>query len=191
MAAGDLSSVDLIDSCLRRIQLTEPQLHAFEFIDVEGARRRARSLAEEAARGETRGPLHRGLTRSSQGELVSAEDSGLRTETVAALRYAETIDEATVADATEMLPTTPILAPLHSEASGLNRVGISRSTGPLARYRGPMNWCNVATLTMPIGFTTTGMPIGAQIVGAEEDVVLALCETCQAATNHHTVAPPI
>ncbi len=53
-----LSPVDLVARCLRRIQATEPGLHAFIHVDGEGALAAARRREQEARRGEIRGPLH-------------------------------------------------------------------------------------------------------------------------------------
>src|SRR3989304_4292233 len=53
-----LSPVDLVARCLRRIQATEPGLHAFIHVDGEGALAAARRREQEARRGEIRGPPH-------------------------------------------------------------------------------------------------------------------------------------
>jgi aspartyl-tRNA(Asn)/glutamyl-tRNA(Gln) amidotransferase subunit A len=56
--AGRLSPVDLLESCLERIDRLEERLRAWVLVDRDGARAEARRLADELARGQYRGPLH-------------------------------------------------------------------------------------------------------------------------------------
>ncbi len=53
-----LSPVDLVRSCLARIDQLEPQLQAWVTIDREGALAAAQQCEEEIQRGQYRGPLH-------------------------------------------------------------------------------------------------------------------------------------
>ncbi|HWG46694.1 MAG TPA: amidase [Gemmataceae bacterium] len=55
---GRLSPVDLIKSCLERIDRFEDRVHAWVFVDREGALARAEECAAEIKRGQWRGPLH-------------------------------------------------------------------------------------------------------------------------------------
>jgi aspartyl-tRNA(Asn)/glutamyl-tRNA(Gln) amidotransferase subunit A len=55
---GRLSPVDLLERCLGRIDRLEPRVHAWVFVDRDGARAAAESLADEVRRGQWRGPLH-------------------------------------------------------------------------------------------------------------------------------------
>src|SRR4051812_37819448 len=50
--------VDLVEQCLKNIDLWEPHVHAWVFVDREGAKAEARRLTDELARGAYRGPLH-------------------------------------------------------------------------------------------------------------------------------------
>jgi aspartyl-tRNA(Asn)/glutamyl-tRNA(Gln) amidotransferase subunit A len=58
LRSGELSPLDLVERCLARIDRHEPQIHAWVMVDGEGARKDARRLADELARGFDRGPLH-------------------------------------------------------------------------------------------------------------------------------------
>lgn len=55
---GRLSPVDLVKSCLERIERFEDRVHAWVLIDREGALARAEECAREIAGGGWRGPLH-------------------------------------------------------------------------------------------------------------------------------------
>jgi Asp-tRNA(Asn)/Glu-tRNA(Gln) amidotransferase A subunit family amidase len=55
---GRLSPVDLVKSCLERIDRCEDRVHAWVLIDREGALARAEQCAREIERGGWRGPLH-------------------------------------------------------------------------------------------------------------------------------------
>lgn len=53
-----MDAVELLDRHLAAIDHYEPHVHAWVLVDAEGARKQAKSLADELARGRTRGPLH-------------------------------------------------------------------------------------------------------------------------------------
>ena len=55
---GEASPVDLVESTLERIDRVEPKLNAFITVMADEARREARKLTNELARGRRRGPLH-------------------------------------------------------------------------------------------------------------------------------------
>jgi Asp-tRNA(Asn)/Glu-tRNA(Gln) amidotransferase A subunit family amidase len=55
---GRLSPVDLVKSCLERIDRCEERVHAWVLVDREGALARAEECAREIKRGGWRGPLH-------------------------------------------------------------------------------------------------------------------------------------
>lgn len=55
---GRLSPVDLVKSCLERIQRYEDRAHAWVLIDSEGALARAEECTREIEHGGWRGPLH-------------------------------------------------------------------------------------------------------------------------------------
>jgi aspartyl-tRNA(Asn)/glutamyl-tRNA(Gln) amidotransferase subunit A len=56
--SGELSPLDLVKTCLRRIEQLESQIHAWVLVDDAGAIADAVRLGDELRRGEDRGPLH-------------------------------------------------------------------------------------------------------------------------------------
>lgn len=55
---GQITSLELVEQCLARIDRWEPQVRAWVFVDREGARAEARRRDEEFNKGQDRGPLH-------------------------------------------------------------------------------------------------------------------------------------
>src|SRR5581483_2915695 len=55
---GTVSPGDLVDICLANIDRWETKVHAWVFVDRDGARAEAKRLADELSRGQYRGPLH-------------------------------------------------------------------------------------------------------------------------------------
>jgi aspartyl-tRNA(Asn)/glutamyl-tRNA(Gln) amidotransferase subunit A len=84
IAAGELSPVELTERLLRRIEETEPALHAYVTVTGEEALAQAATLDDELAAGRSRGPLH--------GVPVGVKDlidtAGVRT-TYGSPRYAD------------------------------------------------------------------------------------------------------
>src|SRR5438270_4024687 len=54
----ELSPVELVDSCLARIEKLDGQLHSFIRVLADSARAEARTAESEIAAGKYRGPLH-------------------------------------------------------------------------------------------------------------------------------------
>jgi Asp-tRNA(Asn)/Glu-tRNA(Gln) amidotransferase A subunit family amidase len=83
-----------------------------------------------------------------------------------------------------LLPTTPIAAPLIEET------GAIQAAKSLTRFTSPFNLTGLPAISIPCGFSTTGMPIGLQIVSkhwAEEKVLQAgnAYENATEWHNHH------
>src|SRR5579863_356154 len=58
LAQRDLSATDLVEATLRRIEETEPVVHAYALVLAEQARAAARAADADIAGGRYRGPLH-------------------------------------------------------------------------------------------------------------------------------------
>jgi Asp-tRNA(Asn)/Glu-tRNA(Gln) amidotransferase A subunit family amidase len=103
IGAREVSPVELLDSCMARIEAVNPALNAFVATDYERARHAARAAEAAVRRGESLGPLH-GLPigikdlqetaglRTTHGSLLYADHLPARDErSVAALRAAGAI----------------------------------------------------------------------------------------------------
>jgi len=84
-----LSPVELLESCIARIDAVNPRLNAVVVTDFERARETARRAADAVARGESLGPLH-GLPLGIKDLHLTA---GVRT-TEGSQLYAERVPEA-------------------------------------------------------------------------------------------------
>lgn len=95
VAAGDLSSRELLDHQLARIEARNPEINAVVTLDAERAQARAALADEATARGESWGPLH-GLPMTVKDVF---ETAGLRTTSgaVELAAHVPDVDAVTVA----------------------------------------------------------------------------------------------
>jgi aspartyl-tRNA(Asn)/glutamyl-tRNA(Gln) amidotransferase subunit A len=130
-------------------------------------------------------------------------------ETLGSLRHAETISGADFVaarrtlerlavnlmaafNAAEVLalPSTPLAAPRADD--------VSRRTPEhfrpevvlrLTHLCGPINWCPLAAVSVPCGFTEAGLPVGLQLVARDEATALAAALGYQRLTDWHERRP--
>jgi hypothetical protein len=76
IARGKLSSTEMVESCLERIDANEDKIKAWALLDREGALRQAAALDAETRAGRRRGPLH-GIPFGIKDIFYTA---GMRTE---------------------------------------------------------------------------------------------------------------
>ena len=57
IASGELTAVEVTEAHLARIEAVDEKVHAFLYVDREGALAQARAVDEKRARGEKLGPL--------------------------------------------------------------------------------------------------------------------------------------
>jgi aspartyl-tRNA(Asn)/glutamyl-tRNA(Gln) amidotransferase subunit A len=86
-----------------------------------------------------------------------------------------------------LLPTTPIPAP------PISGMGALEAAAKLTRFTAPFNLTGLPALTLPSGFTKTGLPIGLQIVSKHwaEAKVLQAGYAFEQATEWHVRRPDI
>ena len=93
-----------------------------------------------------------------------------------------------------VLPTGTIPAPLVESEQGF-KTRERAMAAPLGRMSttGPFNLAGVPAISVPCGFTASGLPLGLQIVGRPfaEETVLNVAYAYEQATPWHTRRPPI
>jgi aspartyl-tRNA(Asn)/glutamyl-tRNA(Gln) amidotransferase subunit A len=185
-ALGDLgrAGVAVSDVGIPALFHTGPALGAGILAEASAALRPL--LGERVARvgPETRIYLELGKLVSAQHYLAAQRlRSRLYDETLAAL------------DGVDVLatPTTPLAAPCPGEMAvriGDRDVGVVEA---LCRFTGPFNLTGLPALTVPCGFTASGLPLGLQLVGRPfgEAALLAIGHGWQRETDWHARRPPL
>lgn len=90
-----------------------------------------------------------------------------------------------------VLPTTPTAAipAVQDMAREDTQMPRSRAVMTLSRVTAPINFCNLAAVTVPCGFTADGRPVGMQLVAQDELVALDAARVYQHATDFHLMTP--
>ena len=93
-----------------------------------------------------------------------------------------------------VLPTGPVTAPPVEYSPGIQSKehALSGLAGRIS-FTGPFNLAATPALSVPCGFSSTGMPMGLQIVGRPfaEETVLRVAYAYEQSTDWHTRRPPI
>jgi aspartyl-tRNA(Asn)/glutamyl-tRNA(Gln) amidotransferase subunit A len=81
-----------------------------------------------------------------------------------------------------VVPTTPITAPLIGEESTLIGEDNHPTRALLLRLNRPANLAGIPAISVPCGFTSAGLPVGLQLIGAvtDESLLLAIAHVAQA-----------
>jgi len=90
-------------------------------------------------------------------------------------------------------PTTPVLPPTVEEAVADPGTPPPGGVAPSLRNTQPFDIYGLPSISIPCGFTRTGLPIGLEISGPRlgESVVLALAHGYENATEWHNRVPPM
>ena len=93
-----------------------------------------------------------------------------------------------------VLPTGPVPAPPVESFPGIQSKehALTGLAGRIS-FTGPFNLAGTPALSVPCGFSSTGMPIGLQIVGRpfEEETVLKLAYAFEQSTDWHNRRPSL
>jgi aspartyl-tRNA(Asn)/glutamyl-tRNA(Gln) amidotransferase subunit A len=86
-----------------------------------------------------------------------------------------------------LTPTTPVTAPLIEGPDAVEQARL------LTRFTAPFNLTGLPALSLPCGFTESGLPIGLQLVARPwaESSLLRAGQAYQQATNWHLRRPPV
>lgn len=89
-------------------------------------------------------------------------------------------------------PTTPLPAPKIGEREPMIGNREIRTVGGMGRFTCPFNLSGLPTISLPCGFTSSGLPIGFQIAGRpfDEETVLRVARVYEANTGWHQRRPP-
>ena len=84
-----------------------------------------------------------------------------------------------------LTPTLPITA--------LPLLEVDESTAPLAQFTRAVNYLGACGLSLPAGFSTQGLPIGVQLIGAPfaEATLIRLGRAFQNETDWHRRRPAV
>lgn len=89
-------------------------------------------------------------------------------------------------------PTLPRDAPTHEEAARTEEGSPRRPVVlELTRIPAPANVADLAAVTVPCGFTSAGLPIGLQLLGEDENLLLDVAAAYQNSTGWSRLRPPI
>lgn len=131
------------------------------------------------------------LALLDQGRMIPATDyiNAQRLRRLAWVEFAKVWREADCL----LTPTTPIPAPRIGETEVV--LGGSAEDVRLAatRYVRAINLLGWPALSIPCGFSSSGLPLGLQIIGKpfEEDLVLRVGAALEDATDFHRRRPPL
>ncbi len=89
-------------------------------------------------------------------------------------------------------PATSCTAPTHEEAAVIEDGGGRRPiTRKLARLAAPVNMAGLAAISVPCGLTPNGLPVGLQLIGKNEELLLQVARQYQEKTGWHRIRPKI
>ena len=101
---------------------------------------------------------------------------------------------AAVGDVDAMIaPVSPVPAPTIAESDVGNGPDAEAVIQRLTRFTRPINYLGLPALSIPTGFTRTGLPVGMQLVGRsfDEAMLLRIGAAFQRATDFHDRVPQL
>jgi aspartyl-tRNA(Asn)/glutamyl-tRNA(Gln) amidotransferase subunit A len=91
-----------------------------------------------------------------------------------------------------LVPTAIRTAPTVVEAESKAGPGQPPPLVPdVMRATGPIGWCGLASVSVPSGFASDGLPLGLQFVAVNEWTALSTAARFQTLTNFHEARPPL
>jgi aspartyl-tRNA(Asn)/glutamyl-tRNA(Gln) amidotransferase subunit A len=92
-----------------------------------------------------------------------------------------------------LAPVAPVPAPTIAESDVGNSDGAEAVIQRLTRFTRPVNYLGLPSLSIPAGFTKSGLPVGMQLIGRsfDEAVLLRIGAAFQRATDFHAQVPKL
>ena len=92
-----------------------------------------------------------------------------------------------------LAPVAPVAAPKILDSDVGNSPDAEGVIQRLTRFTRPVNYLGLPALAVPCGFTTTGLPVGLQIIGRafDEATLLQIGSAFQRATDFHMRSPEL
>ncbi len=125
------------------------------------------------------------LQRLRIGAAITSTDYALarRLQSESRRRFEQFFDRVDLL----LLPTTPVSAPLIADTEALE------AAGQLTRFTSPFNLTGLPAISLPCGFSSTGLPIGLQLVSNhwDEARLLRAAHAYENATEWHLRKPAL
>ncbi len=92
-----------------------------------------------------------------------------------------------------LAPVAPVPAPTIAESDVGNSDGAEAVIQRLTRFTRPVNYLGLPSLSIPAGFTNSGLPVGMQLIGRsfDEAMLLRIGAAFQRATDFHAQVPKL
>jgi aspartyl-tRNA(Asn)/glutamyl-tRNA(Gln) amidotransferase subunit A len=90
-----------------------------------------------------------------------------------------------------LVPVAPVPAPTIAESDVGNSPNAEAVIQRLTRFTRPVNYLGLPSLSIPSGFTRSGLPVGMQLIGRsfDEAMLLRIGAAFQRATDYHQRIP--
>ncbi len=92
-----------------------------------------------------------------------------------------------------LVPVAPVPAPTIAESDVGNSPGAEAVIQRLTKFTRPVNYLGLPSLSIPAGFTRSGLPVGMQLIGRsfDEAMLLRIGAAFQRATDYHAQVPKL
>ena len=90
-----------------------------------------------------------------------------------------------------LAPVSPVAAPTIAESDVGNGANAEAVLRRLTRFTRPINYLGLPSLSLPSGFTQSGLPVGMQVIGRpfDEAMLVRIGAAFQRATDFHARCP--
>ena len=196
---ADYEVLELVDQAVEVLSRRAPRSEVALPVFTDWDRPHGVFLASEALTAHREAgwyPDHADDYTEETRRALGRAESFTAVDFVAARRELERLGAAwkTALAHTELLvlPTTPTAAPRAGENSAVKGKGFRPEVAVnLTRLCRPTNFIGLAAVSVPCGFTPTGMPVGLQLVARDEATALGAALAYQGLSDWHTRRPPI